>query len=348
MAKLVCHAEKYKKGSVPSIERHNERKNKNYSNEEIDPSRTQLNYDLIPRESDSYYHSVMNLVNARDNPSGKKLRKDAVVLCEFIISSSNKFFEDLSAKEQRRFFEEASRYLQNFFRKEHCIYATVHNDEHTPHMHFGFVPLTAGNRLCAKEVIDRSVLLRLQAEMPKILQGKGFQIDRGEAGSAAVHKSVKKYKADMEKEKEALTVSIQKKKQELSQIAFAKAEIKSVEQIPTGKSMFGGKITVSEKDYKKVTSLAKKQLVDESKGKKLSKEISTLRKENKSLKTENEGMKTLLNNQQSVSKRLSTAMMESELRELRIFKERAEKFLSEHGLSDYFRKAFIHSNNGDL
>ena len=36
MAKLVCHAEKYKKGSVPSLERHNERKNKNYSNEEIE------------------------------------------------------------------------------------------------------------------------------------------------------------------------------------------------------------------------------------------------------------------------------------------------------------------------
>ena len=64
----------------------------------------------------------------------------------------------------------------------------------------GFVPSTAGNRLCAKEVIDRSVLLRLQAEMPKILQGKGFQIERGEGGSAAVHKSVKTYKADMEKE----------------------------------------------------------------------------------------------------------------------------------------------------
>ncbi len=118
--------------------------------------------------------------------------------------------------------------------------------------------MTAGNRLCAKEVIDRSVLLRLQAEMPKILQGKGFQIERGEGGSAAVHKSVKTYKADMEKEKTALAVSIQKEKQELSQIAFAKAEIKSVEQIPTGKSMFGGKITVNEKDYKKVTSLAKK------------------------------------------------------------------------------------------
>lgn len=93
--------------------------------------------------------------------------------------------------------------------------------------------------------------------MPKFLQKKGFQIERGEAGSTAVHKSVKKYKSDMEKGKAALAVSIQKEKQELSQLASTKAEIKSVEQIPTGKTMFGGKITVDEEDYKKVTSLAK-------------------------------------------------------------------------------------------
>lgn len=348
MAKLVCHAEKYKKGSVPSLERHNERKNRNYSNEEIDPSRTQLNYDLIQREADSYYHSVMNLINARENPSGKKLRKDAVVLCEFIISSSNEFFEVLSSEEQRRFFEEASRYLEDFFGKEHCIYATVHYDEHTPHMHFGFVPLTPENRLCAKEVIDRSVLLRLQNEMPQILQKKGFQIERGEAGSAAIHKSVKKYKADMEKEKETLALSIQREKQELSQFASKKSEIQSIDQIPTGKTMFGGKVTVDEEDYKKVASLAKKQLSSESREKQLSKEISSLRKENKTLKTENEGMKTQLSKRQSVSRRLSIAAMESELRELQIFKDRAEKILSEHGLSDYFKNTFIHSNNRDL
>ncbi len=348
MAKLVCHAEKYKKGSVSSIERHNERKNTNYSNEEIDPSRTHLNYSLIQRDDESYYRSVMKLVNARNNPSGKALRKDAVVLCEFIISSSNEFFDTLKVEDQRRFFEEANQYLQDFFGKEHCIYATVHYDEHTPHMHFGFVPLTEENKLCAKKVIDRSVLIRLQDEMPKYLQKKGFQIERGEAGSTAVHKSVKKYKSDMEKEKAALSVSIQKEKQKLSQIASVKAEIKSVEQIPTGKTMFGGKITVDEEGYKKVASLAKKQLASESKEKMLSKELSSLRKENKALKTENEGMKMQLNKRQSVSKRLSMATMETELRELQIYKTRAEKFLSEHGLLDYFRKALIHSNNRDL
>ena len=348
MAKLACHAEKYKKGSVSSIERHNERKNENYSNEEIDPSRTHLNYSLIQRDNESYYRSVMKLVNARDNPSGKALRKDAVVLCEFVITSSNEFFENLPAEEQRRFFEEANQYLQDFFGKEKCIYSVVHNDEHTPHMHFGFVPLTAENKLCGKEIINRSVLFRLQSEMPKFLQEKGFKIERGEAGSKAVHKSVKQYKADMEKEKAALAVSIQKEKQELSQLASIKAEIKSVEQIPIGKTMFGGKITVDEEDYKKVTSLAIKQLASESKEKKLSKELSSLRKENKTLKTENEGMKMQLGKRQSISERLSAATMESELRELRIFKKLAEKFLSEHGLLDYFRKAFIHSNNRDL
>ena len=170
MAKLVCHVEKYKKGSVSSIERHNERKNMNYSNEEIDPSRTHLNYSLIQRDDENYYRSVMKLVNVRDNPSGRTLQKDAVVLCEFIISSSNEFFDTLPPEEQRCFFEEANRYLQDFFGKEHCIYATVHYDEHTPHMHFGFVPLTEENKLCAKEVIGRSVLFRLQDEIVSVYQ----------------------------------------------------------------------------------------------------------------------------------------------------------------------------------
>ena len=348
MAKLVCHAEKYKKGNVSSIERHNERRNANYSNEEIDSSRTHLNYSLMQRSQESYYRSIMKLVDARDNPSGRALRKDAVVLSEFIISSGNEFFETLSDEEQKRFFREALRYLQNFFGEKNSIYAVVHRDEHTPHMHFGFVPLTSENKLCAKEVINRSVLVRLQSEMPEFLQKNGFQIERGEAGSKAVHKSVKAYKADMEKEKAALEKSIQKEKKELSQLASAKSEIKSVEQISIGKTVFGGKITVDEQDYKKVADLAKKQLAGESKEKKLSKEIHSLQKENQTLKSENENMKVQLGKRRSISECLSMASLESELLELRNFKKFAEKFMSEHGLLDYFKRTFIHSNNRDL
>lgn len=348
MEKMVCHVEKYKKGNVVSRELHNERKNKNYSNEEIDLSRTHLNFALIQRDTRSYYRSVMDLVDKRNNPTGKAMRKDAVVLCETVISSSNDFFKGLSIEEQRRFFEDAAKYLQDFFGKENCIYATVHFDEHTPHMHFGFVPLTKDKRLCAKEVTARSELLRLQDELPRFLQDRGFQIERGESGSTAVHKSVRQYKADMEKEKATLEASIQKDKQELSRIASQKTEIKSVEQIPTGKTMFSGKVTVDSEDYRKVASLAKKQLAAENREKKLSRELSSVQKENAVLKTENEEMRAQLSKRQSVTKRLSAASMETELRELRAFRWLAEKFLSEHGLLDYFRKAFIHSKERGL
>lgn len=39
------------------------------------------------------------------------------------------------------------------------LYATVHLDEKTPHMHFGIVPITQDGRLSAKEVIGNKKAL---------------------------------------------------------------------------------------------------------------------------------------------------------------------------------------------
>lgn len=49
-----------------------------------------------------------------------------------------------------------------------------------------------------------------------------------------------------------------------------------------------------------------------------------------------------------MSRRLSVKKLEAEGHELRKFKQMAENFLAEHGLKDYFRKVFIHSNNQEL
>lgn len=49
-----------------------------------------------------------------------------------------------------------------------------------------------------------------------------------------------------------------------------------------------------------------------------------------------------------MSRRLYLKKLEAEVYELRKFKKMAEVFLAEHGLKDYFRKAFIHSNNQEL
>lgn len=118
--------------------------------------------------------------------------------------------------------------------------------------------------------------------------------------------------------------------------------------ITTGKTIIGGKVTVEEADYQKLADLAKKQIAGESKEKKLKKENASLRKENQQLKAFNEVLSSQLTSEQSMSQRLTLKKLEAEVRELHKFKQMAEKFLTEHGLKDYFRKAFIHSNNQEL
>ena len=348
MAKLVCHGEKYTKGAISKIERHNERLNVQNGNQDIALERSHLNYRLMECTEKNYFAAVIKLVDARNNPIGKKLRKDAVVLTEFIISSGNEFFDTLSLERQREYFQSSMEYLESLFGKKNTIYAVVHNDEHTPHMHFGFVPMTKDNRVCAKEVINRNILRQIQEELPKHLQKAGFDIERGEVNSEAVHRTVKQYKADMEKEKAELATVIQGQKQELQAIAEKKTDIRSVEEITTGKTLLGGKVTVEEADYQKLTDLAKKQIAIESKEKKLKKENASLRIENQQLKAANEALNSQLTSEHSMSRQLVLKKLEAEVRELRKFKQIAEKFLAEHGLKDYFRKVFIHSNNQEL
>jgi dsDNA-specific endonuclease/ATPase MutS2 len=94
--------------------------------------------------------------------------------------------------------------------------------------------------------------------------------------------------------------------------------------------------------------LAKKQIADENNTQKLKKENVTLRKANQELKASNEALNAQLSSEQSMSRRLGVKKLETEVRELRKFKQLAETFLAEHGLMDYFRKAFIHSNKRDI
>lgn len=151
-----------------------------------------------------------------------------------------------------------------------------------------------------------------------------------------------------QKEKVELATVIQGQKQELQVIAEKQADIRSLDEITTGKTLLGGKVTVEEDDYQKLADWAKKQIAVESKEKKLKKENATLRKANQELMASNEALNAQLTSEQSMSQRLTFKKLEAEVRELRKFKQIAEKFLTEHGLKDYFRKAFIHSNNQEL
>ncbi len=57
-------------------------------------------------------------------------------------------------------------------------------------------------------------------------------------------------------------------------------KLKFIDEIETGKTMFGGKVTLSKEDYCALTDLAKKQIAAENRESELTAEITRLKKEN--------------------------------------------------------------------
>ncbi|WP_353095771.1 plasmid recombination protein [Tissierella praeacuta] len=62
----------------------------------------------------------------------KKIRKDAVRLCDIVVTSDPKFYNKLTDIEIRKFFKENYEFLCNRYRNESIVYSTVHLDETTP------------------------------------------------------------------------------------------------------------------------------------------------------------------------------------------------------------------------
>ncbi len=192
---FVAHLQKFKSNDIKGLEVHFERSSENLSNKDIDRNRTGLNVDLLGNGT-PLHKRVSELVDGRYNPKGTKLRADAVQMCSVVVSASADVFKTLSNEAVRRYFEEATEWLCKEFGRENAVGAYIHMDEATPHLHFAFVPLTEDNRLCAKEIVDRNRLQRLQEALPRYLQEAGYKIQRGIEGSPVTHIDTKDWKRE--------------------------------------------------------------------------------------------------------------------------------------------------------
>lgn len=197
MSHSILRIERVKTQSdVTGIQKHVQRETKNYANKDIDKSKTVLNYDLL---NDGHIDFNKRVSERLENGyTGKrKIRSDAIKLVDGIITSDNKFFDELSELEQKEFFEHGLEFVKEEFGTENIMYATVHLDEKTPHMHFGFVPLTEDGRLSAKEVIgNKKRLSSLQDKFNDYLNERDYNLQRGESSlvSKRKHLEMSEYK----------------------------------------------------------------------------------------------------------------------------------------------------------
>ena len=183
--------EKYHKTDIAPVEQENER-DENYQadNPQIDPTRTRKNYNLIKRQR-SYTQFINDKIAALDLPT--KVRKDAVLMCSFVVGSDRQFFGNLSEEEQQQFFVDCTRFFAERYGEDNIISAVVHMDETTPHLHLNLIPIADG-RLCAKQLFDRKALQALQTGFHSAV-GKKWNLQRGREGSQTKHLSTAEFKA---------------------------------------------------------------------------------------------------------------------------------------------------------
>ena len=183
--------EKYHKTDIAPVEQENER-DENYraSNPQIDCRRTGGNYHIVKRQR-SYTQFINDKIAALDLPT--KVRKDAVLMCSFVVGSGRKFFGGLSPSEQRQFFVDCTRFFAERYGEGNIISAVVHMDETTPHLHLNLIPI-AGGRLCAKKLFDRKALTALQTDLYREVGAK-WNLQRGKEGSQAKHLDTAEFKA---------------------------------------------------------------------------------------------------------------------------------------------------------
>lgn len=308
MSMIVARMQKMKAENLIGIGNHNQRKTENHSNKDIDPSLSDLNYDLVGLTK-NYKRDIENFIN-ENKSTQRAVRKDAVLINEWIITSDKKFFENLSQEETREFFSSAKDFFAENFGEENIRYAIVHLDESTPHMHMGIVPFDKDNKLSAKRMFNREALRNIQEELPKYLQEKGFDIKRGLEGSDRKNLTVPEFK-EMKNEQKEIEREIERRRDEL--IAYvkdrkiklsidnikAKKEFKEV-KVPSGEKFLGlditqkvdkatGNVIISEKDFKKIQDF--NSYIRKSEEKLLNLLDTDFYKENKELKKELEAQR---------------------------------------------------------
>lgn len=188
MSYAIIRNAKYTMNNLNIIFRHNERKNTNYSNKNINKNSSIKNYSI--KSCNVPYSKAFNQIKQQYHLKGQ-LKKTSNVVCEYIITSDKEFFEEIGENETKRYFETAYKFVCSYknLGEQYIISAKVHMDEKTPHLHLVFIPVVHIQDNKTNKLIDKisctefwkgkNSYKQLQDKFYSYMTRSGFDLDRG-------------------------------------------------------------------------------------------------------------------------------------------------------------------------
>lgn len=200
MSKLAYHADHFKSGSIKGLALHNFEKRGEFdkhSNQDIDPSRSYLNVQLI-EQNESLYKAFKRDIQERCKG---RVTSASNWLTETIVYPPDDILDD--REKCLAYFRDVLSWHQEEFGEENVKSSVAHFDETTPHLHTDLIPMTSDGRLSSKDIFTRKNLNRHHTELAKFLQERGWNIQRGDStkGKQVRAKTVPEFKAEAEREK---------------------------------------------------------------------------------------------------------------------------------------------------
>lgn len=230
---------------------HNERLTDRHSNPDIDTDRSDQN--VVFFKTEDITDDVKKRIADIQSRQKRKIRCDAPVAIEYMITASPEAMARLSKQEQERYFAECLSFVEARHGVGNRLSAVLHLDETTPHLHMLVFPEREG-RLDAKSFFKLPALTALQDEFA-IKVGKQFGLERGvrltellEKGEKPHrHQSVAVYKAKKLKETE----------QALSRLEQTTEDLAAIEAIQPQKNLFSSRVSVTQDEFETLSSQAK-------------------------------------------------------------------------------------------
>lgn len=164
------HIKKYKLQNLEGIARHDARNEnedvKSRSNESIDKNKTYLNTDLLENAMPDKSKTIKRFYE-RFNKVAHLKRNDLTAFVSIITTLPKKY--DGNQMATKAFINGTLGFIQDKFGKENVFMAELHNDETTPHIHFGIIPVVYDNynqteKVNAKVLFNRYLFRTIHQE----------------------------------------------------------------------------------------------------------------------------------------------------------------------------------------
>lgn len=145
----MANVKHFHRTAVRSILNHVTRTD-NYSNKDIDTSRSKYNYSLTQHDPHEVYKQRLSEVHCLNRANVNTLSSWCVTLPKGV-----------KREDQKKFFEETVNFLKNRYGERNLVSADVHFDETTPHLHYCFIPIIFDEKH-QREKVDRKSIFTLK------------------------------------------------------------------------------------------------------------------------------------------------------------------------------------------